>query len=169
VVVNASARIPWNPFRRHLIPLLGELAALLRVNDILYINTTNVRREVIVESFDPDDPNKTTGLQSVLVQIAQSPFRVASKYAEAGTPAGVRAREVLEFLKAGPSRDDWSQIVNANSTVATSLSKFGPEVTARLIYQGYVVTMCNLHTFFADDYPLFPEELAIERFRALLR
>ena len=169
VVVNASARIPWNPFRRHLIPLLGELAALLRVNDILYINTTNVRREVIVESFDPDDPTRTTGLQSVLVQIAQSPFGVASKYAEAQTPAGARAREVLEFLKAGPSSDEWSQIVNANSTVATSLSKFGPEVTARLIYQGYVVTMCNLHTFFADAYPLFPEELAIERFRSLIR
>jgi len=169
VVVNASARIPWNPFRRHLIPLLGEFAALLRVNDILYINTTNVRRELIVESFNPEDPTKATGLESVLVQISQSPFRVASKYAEAETPAGDRAREVLEFLKAGPSRADWSQIANANSTVATTLSKIGPEVTARLIYQGYVVTMCNLHVFFADDYPLFPGELDVERFRALIK
>ena len=169
VVINASARIPWNPFRRRLFPLLGEIPALLRVNDILYINTTNVRREVIVESFDPNDPTKSAGLQSVLVQISQSPFRVASKYATGTGAAAGRAREVLEFLEGGPSRDDWSKITNANSTVATSLSKFGPEVTARLIYHGYVVTMCNLHVFFADEYPLFPEELGIERFRELIR
>ena len=169
VVVNASARVPWSPFRRRLMPLVGEFAALLRVNDIMYINTTNVRREVIVESFDPDDPSKTSGLQSVLVQISQSPFRVAGKYERGTGPAAARAREVLEFLTAGPSREDWSEITKANSEVATSLSKFGPEVTARLLYHGYVVTMCNLHVFFGDEYPLFPEELAIERFRGLIR
>ena len=168
VVVNASARIPWIPFRRRLIPLVGELTALLRVNDVMYINTTNVRRQVIVESFNPADPTKAAGLPSVLVQIAQSPFRVASAYASATTNVGDRAREVLEFLKNGPSKDEWAKVASDNSAVATSLSKFGIEVTARLIYQGYVVTMCNLHVLFGTDFPLFPEELAIERFRALI-
>src|SRR6476620_1589445 len=77
VVVNASARIPWIPFRRRLLPLVGELMALIRVNDVMYINTTNVRRQVIVNSFNPANPTKAAALPSVLVQIAQSPFRVA--------------------------------------------------------------------------------------------
>lgn len=168
VVVNASARIPWIPFHRRLLPLVGELAALLRVNDVMYINTTNVRRQVIVDSYNPLDPTKTAGLQSVLVQISQSPFVVANAFAKDTGPAADRAREVLEMLKGGPTSDQWAEIARENSAVATSLSKFKPEVTARLIYQGYVVTMCNLHVFF-DDFPLRPEELSIERFRALIK
>lgn len=168
VVVNASARIPWNPFRRRLVPWFGELMALIRVNDVLYINTTNVRRQAIVDSFNPADPTKATGLPSVLVQIAQSPFRVASRFAKATSAVGDRAREVLEFLKKGPSEAEWSAIASDNSTVATSLSKFEPDVTARLIYQGYVVTMCNLHVLFGTGFPLFADELDIKRFRALI-
>ena len=60
-------------------PLVGELAALLRVNDVMYINTTNVRRQAIVDSYNPLDPTKASALPSVLVQIAQSPFVVASE------------------------------------------------------------------------------------------
>jgi len=148
--------------------LVGELLALLRVNDILYINTTNVRRQAIVDSFNPLDPTKASPLQSVLVQITQSPFVVASDFARFTGAAANRAKAVLEFLKNGPSKDDWAKIARDNAEVATSLSKFGPEVTARLIYQGYVVTMCNLYVFF-DDFPLRPEELSIDRFRALIR
>lgn len=168
VVVNASARIPWDPFRRHLIPLLGELAALLRINDILYINTTNVRRQNIVDSYNPADPTAAAGLPSVLVQISQSPFQVASKFANGTSPVAERAKEVLELLKQGPSKDEWSKIASDNSAVGTSLSKFGADVTARLVYQGYVVTMCNLHVLFGTGFPLFPAELDIARFRALI-
>ena len=168
VVVNASARIPWNPFKRRLIPLIGELTALLRVNDVLYINTTNVRRQAIVDSYNPADPTSASGLASVLVQISQSPFQVASRFATGTAPVNERAREVLEFLQLGPNKDYWSTVASENSTVATSLSKFGSEVSARLVYQGYVVTMCNLHVFFGTGFPLFPDELSLDRFRALI-
>jgi hypothetical protein len=169
VVVNASARVPWSPFSSRLVPLLGEITSLLRVNNILYINTTNVRRQNIVDSFNPADPTKAAALPSVLVQIAQSPFRVASSFAMDQSDVGERARNVVKFLEAGPNnKDQWSTIANQNATVSTSLSKFKPEVTARLIYQGYVVTMCNLHVLFGTDYRLFPDELAIERFRELI-
>lgn len=168
VVVNASARFPWIPFRRRLLPLVGELAALLRVNDVLYINTTNVRRQAIVDSYNPLDPTKASALPSVLVQIAQSPFVVASDFSEKTGPAADRAKEVLDFLKGGPSKDQWKQIASDNANVGTSLSKFEADVTARLIYQGYVVAMCNLHVFF-PDFPLRPEELSIDRFRALIK
>ncbi|HYK20175.1 MAG TPA: patatin-like phospholipase family protein [Pyrinomonadaceae bacterium] len=168
VVVNASARIPWDPFRKRLFPLVGELMDLLRVNDILYINTTNVRRQAIVASFDPTDSTKTSALPSLLVQIAQSPFVVANAYAKKTGTVGELAREVLEFLKNGPTSDEWAKIARENSAVGTSLSRFKPEVTARLIYQGYVVAMCNLHVLFGTDFPLRPEELSIDRFRALI-
>ena len=168
VVVNASARIPWDPFRKRLFPLVGELMDLIRVNDILYINTTNVRRQAIVASFDPTDSTKTSALPSLLVQIAQSPFVVANAYRKKTEPVGERAREVLEFLKGGPTSDEWTRIARDNSAVGTSLSRFKPEVTARLIYQGYVVAMCNLHVLFGTDFPLRAQELSIDRFRALI-
>lgn len=168
VVVNASARVPWSPFRQRLFPLLGELAALLRVNNILYINTTNVRRQVIVDSFNPADPTRVAGIPSVLVQIAQSPFRVATSFAKGADAVGERGREVLKFLGSGPSEADWTKIARENAKVATSLSKFGPEVTARLIYQGYVVAMCNLHVLFGPEYPLIPDGLELKQFRDLI-
>ena len=168
VVVNASARISWDPFRKRLWPLVGELMDLMRVNDILYINTTNVRRQAIVASFDPTDPSKASALPSLLVQIAQSPFVVADAYAKKTEPVGELAREVLEFLKNGPTSDEWAKIARENSAVGTSLSRFKPEVTARLIYQGYVVAMCNLHVLFGTDFPLFPAELSIDRFKQLI-
>ena len=93
VVVNASARIPWNPFRKRLMPLAGELAALIRVNDVMYINTTNVRRQAIVDSYNPADPNTASALPSALVQIAQSPFVVASAFARGTTPVAERDRK----------------------------------------------------------------------------
>jgi hypothetical protein len=169
VVVNASARIPWSPFSSRLIPLIGELTALLRVNDILYINTTNVRRQAIVSSFDPTNSKTASALPSALVQIAQSPFVVANGFARGTTAVAERAKRVLEFLKGGPTSEEWTKIASENSGVATSLSKFGTEVTARLIYQGYVVTMCNLHVLFGADFSLVPEALAIDRFRELIK
>lgn len=168
VVVNASARVPWSPFRRRLIPLIGEVLALLRVMDVMFINTTNVRRQVIVASFNPADPTTASALPSVLVQIAQSPFVVPNKFKDDQTAVGQRARDVLEFLTQGPGSAEWTQIANDNSAVATTLSKLGADVSARLMYQGYVVTMCNLHVFFGDDFPLRAEELSLARFRALI-
>jgi Patatin-like phospholipase len=173
VVVNGSARIPWIPFRRRLVPLVGEVAALVRVLNVMYINTTNVRRQVIVDTFNPVDPTAASALPSVLVQITQSPFRVAKKFAEGkfaqGTPVAERAKEVLDFLNKNPnSEEEWAKIARDNSAVATSLSKLGVDVTARLIYQGYVVTMCNLHVLFGAGFPLFPDQLNIERFRTLI-
>jgi len=121
-----------------------------------------------VTSFDPTNPVTASALPSALVQISQSPFAVASAFANGTTPVAERAKRVLEFLANGPTSDEWAAIARENSAVATTLSKLGTEVSARLIYQGYVVTMCNLHVLFDTDFPLVPDALAIERFRALI-
>lgn len=157
VVVNSSARVPWSQFRRRAIPLIGEIAALKRVNDVLYINTTNVRRQDIVASFDPFHPDRIRGLAATLIQITQSPFVVADAFSKAGGPVGDRARAVIAAL-GEDQRDEWKQIARDDAAVATTLSKLGREVSARLVYHGYVVAMCNLYVIFGadDEYPLLP-------------
>ena len=75
---------------------------------------------------------------------------------------------MLAFLQNGPSKDQWTDIAKDNSEVATSLSKFGVDVSARLMYQAYIVTMCNLHVLFGDDFPLFRDKLDLEQFQALI-
>ena len=170
IVVNASARVRWTPYRLGRIPLLNEVIALLRVNGVMYINTTNVRRQEIVTSFEPDHPAREGELPSVLVQIAQSPFDVAEKFAK-GRDAADRANAVIQAL--GPaSRDEWKRIANENAAVATTLSRLGSDVSARLLYQGYVVAMCNLHVIFggADggEWPLLAVP-KLERFDELTK
>lgn len=169
VVVNASARIPWNPFSRRLIPLIGEVAAFIRVNNVMYINTTNVRRQAIVDSYDPEHPELASKLPGALVQIAQSPFVVAERYAGGESPAAERAKAVLALLNGGQfNKEQWASIARENSAVGTSLNKMGTEVSARLVYQGYVVTMCNLHVLFGGVFSLEPAQLDFERFRELI-
>jgi predicted acylesterase/phospholipase RssA len=146
VVVNASARVSWSPFRRGRIPLLGEILAFLRVNNIMYVNTTNVRRQEIVRSYDPTAPAQRGPLPGVLIQIAQSPFDVADFFSKASLPVGARAKTVIATL--GSSRESWRDIARQNSKVGTTLCKLGAEVSAKLLYQGYVTAMCNLHVVF---------------------
>ena len=147
IVVNASARVPWTPYRLGRIPLLNEVIALLRVNGVMYINTTNVRRQEIITNSEPDHPARKGELPGVLVQIAQTPFDVAEKFAKGRDDAADRAKAVIQALGQG-SRDEWKRIANDNAAVATTLSKLGSDVSGRLLYQGYVVAMCNLHVIF---------------------
>src|SRR5262249_32149476 len=167
VVVNASARVPWQRFGAGMIPLFSDIALLVRVLNVMYINTTNVRRQDIVSSYNPGRPEGTSGLAGALVQISQSPFTVADKFARATGPVGERAREVINML--GPeNRDKWAEIAEENTNVPTSLNALGVEVSARLIRQGFVVAMTNLYVIFGGEFPLLPDEVAAERFRSLI-
>ena len=150
-----------------MIPLFSDIALLVRVLNVMYINTTNVRRQDIVSSYNPGRPEGTSGLAGALVQISQSPFTVADKFARATGPVGERARQVINML--GPeNRDKWAEIAEENTNVPTSLNALGVDVSARLIRQGYVVAMCNLYVIFGGEFPLLPDEVAAERFRSLI-
>jgi hypothetical protein len=167
VVVNASARFPWEPFSGGRIPIVGEIYALTSMLGVMYINTTNVRRQEMVHSFRPDMPPVPGQVPSALIQIAQSPFVVADGFAKGTDAAAARANAVRNLL--GNSQDEWSRIADANKKVSTSLSRFDAEVSARLIYHGYVVSMCNLHVLFGNDFPLRPQMVDINQFRQLIR
>ena len=107
------------------------------------------------------------------MQIAQSPFDVAEYFAGSRAPeVAARARAVIAAL--GPTEDRWREIADQDAAVATTLAKLGPEVTARLLYHGYVTAMCNLHVVFggADPelggWPLLAVP-RLERFERLVR
>ena len=152
VVVNASARKEWSPFRWGRVPWLGEVLALNRVIDILFVNTTNVRRQNIVASFDPARPDEAGPLPAALVQIAQSPFVVAKYFRHSSDPAVARrAEDVIEALGGEVEEKNWELIAKENSNAATTLSKLGTEVSGRLMYHAYVLAMCNLYVIFGPD------------------
>ena len=128
-------------------PLVGEVLALSRVMDVMYVNTTTVRRQVIVRGCHPGEAVGRGEIPGALVQMAQSPFRVMEAFRRGEDALASRAREVIEAL--GPhTREEWDRIAAATSTVKTTLSALGREVSARLTYQGYVVAMCNLYVLF---------------------
>jgi hypothetical protein len=158
VVVNASAGMRWTPYRRGRWPLVGELFALLRDKSILYNATTAPRRRDLVDLFEY--ANETGhGLRGALVNITQSPYRVAHAFEDEVTPRGDRARTVIAALRtaevaAGPAASEagWVETARLDSAVPTVLWNLGNEVAARLAWHAYVLAMCNLHVLL--DYPL---------------
>jgi subtilisin family serine protease/predicted acylesterase/phospholipase RssA len=163
IVVNASAGAEMVPMRRARIPILGEIAALWRVKDVLYDQTTAVRRQGLVGRFDRAELQKA-GMRGALVHIAQSPFDVARAFAprEDWLDRAVRARDVL--MRLGDTHQEWEEVAAKNAAVKTSLSRLGTDVAARLLWHGYVLAMTNLHVIL--DYPLLriPDRRQFEAF-----
>jgi hypothetical protein len=102
----------------------------------------------------------------VLVQIAQSPFVVSEAFAKGTRAVATRAQKVLSHL--GDTKTQWAAIALDNAKVGTTLNKLSPEVSARLVYHGYVVTMCNLYVLFGDDFTFLPDQLDSESFSGFI-
>ncbi len=153
IVANASAGLEWTPFNRARIPAFGEIAALLKDKDVLYDQTTAVRRQGLVGRFDRAALTGK-GLRGALVHIPESPFVVPKAFeADATWPdRATRAGDVLKAL--GNTEAEWAETAKADSTVGTVLSKLGTDVSARLIHHAYVLTMANLHVILGT--PLLP-------------
>jgi predicted acylesterase/phospholipase RssA len=149
VVVNSSAPMDWRRMDALRLPLVGELLTLKRDVDVLYDTTTSTRRRWLFDTF----VNEDGALRGAIVQISQSPFRVAGLLSDNGDDnEKQRANEVLAAL--GDSEVEWAEITRANSGVKTTLSKLSAPVAARLVRHGYVLAMANLHAIL--DYPLLP-------------
>ena len=146
VVVNSSAPLDWSSTRLLLLPLVNEVVALKRDIDVLYDTTTSTRRRWLFDTFGSDEGR----MRGAFVQISQSPFHVARQFAQGHDDAAQRARAVLGSL--GDTERSWDEVVRANSTVKTTLSKLGGEVAARLVHHGYALAMANLHVVLG--YPL---------------
>ncbi len=151
VVVNSSAGLGWSELKRSIVPGIGELLTLLKVKDVLYDQTTATRRRLLGDRSRRALAG-TEGMRVGLINIPQSPFDVAAAFAVGHGPAAERGVAVTEAL--GDTSPRWTADARANSTVKTSLSKMGVDVSARLLHHAYVLAMSNLHVLL--DYPLLP-------------
>jgi hypothetical protein len=152
VVVNASGGMGWAGVGSLRLPLLGEILSLLRDKDVLYDNSTSLRRKGLVGRFDRAEL-QGKGLRGALVHIPQSPFEVPRRF-ERSVDWPERSRRAIEVLHAleGESETEWEALTRASRGVKTSLSRLGPERTATVLRHGYLLAMANCHVILG--YPL---------------
>jgi hypothetical protein len=167
IVVNGSAGQGVVQRRSVNTPLLGEVTTLLAVKDVLYDQTTAVRRRLIDLRFRATRGNLQVpdgDLEGTLVQIDRSPFELPDAFEQGTDDLADRAREAIERLGES-TRAQWDADVQANRHVKTALSTIEPARAAALLRHSYVLTMVNAHVLL--NYPLLdvPDE---SKFRALV-
>ena len=162
VVVNASAGEGVTTRRGVRIPLVGELLSLLAVKDVMYRQTTAVRRRLLDvryriatsrDDIEVSAPILSEALRGATIQIDRSPFTVVDAFRR-GRPDDFsrRAAAALDLL-GEENRDFWSTEAAANRAVKTTLSRIDFERAQSLIRHAYVLAMVNTHVLL--DYPLF--------------
>ncbi len=156
VVVNGSAGAGVNPRKSVTVPVLGELTSLLAVKDVLYDQTTAVRRRLLDVRFRATRAgvgDSNVRLDGGLVQIDRSPYELPRTFASGSDDLARRARSALDLLTPGEEAA-WAADAEANRRVKTALSKIPADRAARLLRHSYVLTMVNMHVL--RDYPLLP-------------
>ncbi len=163
IVVNASAgddvtNRPWVT-----VPLVGELASLLAVKDVMYRQTTAVRRRLLNiryqiaqdrQRIQPGARSLEQALPGATVQINRSPFNLPDRFAGGrfgGDGFAERAAAVIAALGEA-NRDYWLAEADANRRVKTTLSRIDSPRAQSLIRHGYTLTMANCHVLLG--YPL---------------
>jgi predicted acylesterase/phospholipase RssA len=170
IVVNSSAAQGLRSRRSVDIPLLGELTELLAVKDVLYDQTTAVRRRWLNLRFQLARQSRcelpgVAPLAGTTVQIDRSPLALPRQFDRGGDDTSTRrARAAIEHLAVVPEAE-WQQDALASRSVKTALSKIPPPVTARLLRHAYALTMANAHVLLGYELRPIPalaelEELA---------
>jgi hypothetical protein len=147
IVVNSSAAQGVRARGSVDIPLLGELTELLAVKDVLYDQTTAVRRRWLNLRFQVARAGGVPGesrLAGTTVQIDRSPLALPGQFARGDDEYARRARAALDHLSAVPD-SEWSRDADASRSVKTALSKIPSETTARMLRHAYALTMANAH------------------------
>ncbi len=98
VIANASAGLGWGSIRRLRVPIIGEIAALLRDKTVLYDNGNTVRRRLALERF------RTGRLPGAIVDIARSPYELADSFAPGSDDAVRPQRPPSRRRSAAPPR-----------------------------------------------------------------
>jgi hypothetical protein len=168
IVANASAGPPWTTVRASRLPIVNELSTLVRVTDVQYAVSTGTRRHDLVAGWDAA-ARAGHGVSGALVHIAQSPYEVPDKFADAdGWPdRAARAHEAIAWLgDSDAKRAAWAAVAEQSRSLPTVLRKLGAEDTARLLWHAYVLAASNLHVLL-PGFPL-PPLPAEEDFRELV-
>ena len=152
IVVNSSAAQGVRSRRSVDIPVIGELTELLAVKDVLYDQSTAVRRRLLDLRFRTAAA-QDDGIVGTTVQIDRSPTELAHQFGRGGDELAQRARAAIAHL-AELSDDEWHAEAHASRSVKTALSKIPADRAARLLRHAYALTMANAHVLL--DYPLLP-------------
>ena len=143
VVVNAGKAMGWSPFPTS--SLKHEFSGLTRTIDILYDVSTSHRRQAMIARFRAA-AELGEGLTGALVHVAQSPFRVPTRYQMRSDEAGERARTALAALATlGRDAAGWDALTRSNPGVPTTLGALGASVTADLLEHAWVLTVVNVY------------------------
>jgi hypothetical protein len=111
---------------------------LLAANDVLYDQSTAVRRRLLNLRYQH-------GLAGTTVQIDRSPYDLPASYAVFDDRAGNRAKAALAVLELSGTEAEWQAVADANAEVKTTLSKIPRARAAALLRHAYVLTMVNTH------------------------
>lgn len=134
-------------------PLVGEISTLLAVKDVMYDQTTSVRRRLLHLRFKTASTSDPHSLRGVTVQIDRSPYDLPQAFRDGTDAAADRAREVIRRLGDNDGdRKAWADVVVANKGTKTTLSKVAPGRAVALMRHAYVLTMVNCHVLL--EYPL---------------
>jgi len=156
IVVNASAGLGWSYLHSLKIPFIGEFLALVRDINVMFDNAASLRMQELVKKF-----SLSQDLRGVLVNIAQSPFKIPRAFSKGDTAEALRAWAVMDKLG---DEEEWERITQENINVSTTLSSLGTTVSAQLMRHGYAVAMANCHVILNFPLQELPE---LSRFQQL--
>lgn len=168
IVINSSAAQGVKMRGSVDIPLLGELTELLAVKDVLYDQTTAVRRRWMNLRFQVARHTELPGisrLAGTMVQIDRSPLALPRQFGRGDDAFAQRARAALDHLSTVTDAE-WDEDADASRSVKTALSKIPPEVTARLLRHAYALTMANAHVLLGYELRPIP---SLSEFEALTK
>ncbi|MGC4109989.1 MAG: hypothetical protein QM747_06115 [Nocardioides sp.] len=149
VVINAGGSYDPEPIKGR--GLGREIAALMKDKDVMYAQTTAVKRRYLYRLFVEGGL-----LHGALAQITQSPYDVPNDLAPAPDTAPAndfqaRARMAIGFLdqvaSPGPGatrQAAWSHVRDRSHSISTVLSTLDPAVCVNLMLHAYVLTRINL-------------------------
>jgi predicted acylesterase/phospholipase RssA len=168
VVINAGRPEPWQSLWLSWVPFIGEGVGLLKISTSMYNNGTSARlRDLRSRFFE-------SASRGAVVDIEEDPISRASEAAQRSFEGWPRdqversdaawryMRDNLDWNEHAPDETLLLNVAKLNTGVATTLAPLGADVTARLMYHGYLQTMVTLHVQFGT--PLINPRPRLEDF-----
>ena len=140
--------------------LRREIGVLMKDKDVMYDQTTAVKRRYLYDAFVSGRP-----VRGAIIQIAQTPKTVPSSMRAGAAPPDMvrRAAEAVQLLDQLATADPtnasdaaWATTRDANRDYPTVLSPIPVETAARLMWQAYVLTRINSDVLLGEGHLVPP-------------
>lgn len=148
---ETSAGDDVNPRPSVTVPFVGEIRSLLAVKDVMYPQTTAVRRRLLNVRYriardedrgliDSNAPVRREALRGATIQINRSPFEIPDDYRSGADAPAARAQAAIAKL-GERTRDSWAAEADRNRRVKTTCPGWPRSARSRRSGHGYVLTM----------------------------